>query len=128
MRVSFVGLFAITDGLPPPPTPPWLNRWLFLLGDVGDTCGNDGDKPPLGDKFIADVGGLIFGAIDGDKSPTPIIIAGGNWGNPGIPGTIPGGLGRNDAAGDGGNFAFVEFAIEEEGVMAVEDIEDNPVN
>ena len=56
-------------------------------------------------------------------------MAGGICGNPGMPGTITGGLGRNEDSGDGGNFAFAEVAIEEEvGVMTVEDIEDNPVN
>ena len=100
-----------------------------MFGDVGDTCGSDGDKPPPGERFIADVGCLIFAAIEGDKSPTPIIIAGGSCGRPGIPGTIPGGLGRKCAAGDWGNFAVIAVAMEEEeGVVTVEDIDDNPAN
>ena len=128
IRLNFVGLLPIL--LPPPdPADELLKRWLFLLGDVGDTWGNEGDKPPpLGDKFIPDeCGGRILCAIDCGSSPTPIIIAGDNWGNPGIPGTIPGGLGKNDEAGDGGNFVLFDVDMEE-GVMTVEDIEDNPVN
>ena len=125
--MSFVGLPPIT--LPPE----LLKRWLFLFGDVGEAWGNDGDNPPRGDKFIPDVGGgRIPGPMDCGRSPTPIIaIAGDNGGRPGgIPGggTIPGGLGRKDEAGDGGNLALLEVTIDEEdGVMTVEDIEDNPV-
>ena len=125
IRLSFVGLLPIA--LPPPLE--LLKRWLFLFGDVGDTWGKDGDNPPpLGEMFIVDeCGGLMLCAIDCGSNPTPIIIAGDNWGNPGIPGTIPGGLGRNDDAGDGGSFWLFDVDMEE-GVMTVEDIEDNPVN
>ena len=100
-----------------------------MLGDVGDARGKEGDKPPpLGDMLIPDEwGGLMLCAIFWGINPTPIIIAGDNWGSPGIPGTIPGGLGRNEEAGDGGNFALFDVDMEE-GVMTVEDIEDNPVN
>ena len=127
MRLSFVGLLPIVGVLPP--VLAWLKRWLLLFGEVGDTCGNDGDNAPPGDRFITEVGGRIVGPIEGDKCPIPIINAGGNCGNPGIPGTIPGGLGRKEEPGDGGNFALFVFCIEEdEGVMTAEDKEDNPEN
>ena len=51
-------------------------------------------------------------AIDCGSSPTPIIIAGDNWGNPGIPGTIPGGLGKNDEAGDGDVYRQAKNTVE----------------